>query len=367
MSVFLLHFRTAWNDHFPATTTTYLNQQTYTSRPSPSGSNVYVSNCLFISISSTSGNGGALYLLSVAYFLVESTSFFSCKTSSGSGGAIFFQNTGSGQSVLYEVCCYDCSSNNRGLFARIDVNNAASSKNYFNYSSISCCVNENSNSQQILRLIYGKIYCPSVNISQNKCVYISNICCDPFSDSNSVICSLSYSSFTDNIANEYICIYLWTEGAKSEIKSCNILRNTQVSSSYGTFYTCENLMIKDSCILENKATYIFYQSSSSYTITLSNCTVDKTTYNQNLVTQSIATKSFILALNPMSTLNCNSEYDAVGTLTPIIQTPSSSKKQRVYYSCGNSFYKYQLRYLISLISIFLFNIIHLYDSNDPFY
>jgi hypothetical protein len=364
--VFLLNFRTAWTDHFPATTTTNLNKQTYTSRPSPSGSNVYVSNCLFKSISSTSGDGGALSLTSVTYFLVESTSFFSCKTSSTYGGAIYFSNSDS-QSVLYEVCGYDCCSNHLGIFAWIEINNAASSKNYFNYSSISRCVNENSDTQQILRLINGKIYCPSVNISMNKCGSHSGIFCNSFSDSNSVFCSLIYSSFTDSIANWYICICLWTGGAKSEIISCNILRNTQVSSSYGTFYTCENLMIKDSCILENKATYIFYQSSSSYTITLSNCTVDKTTYNQNLVTQSIATKSFILALNPMSTLNCNSEYDAVGTLTPIIQTPSSSKKQRVYYSCGNCFYKYQLRYLISLISVFLFNIIHLYDSNDPFY
>jgi hypothetical protein len=106
MSVFLLHFRTAWKDHFTATTTTNLSQQTYTSRQSPSGSNVYVSNCLFKSISSTS-NGGALSVTSVTYFLVESTSFFSCRTSSGYGGAIYFSYS-SDQSVLHNVCGYDC-------------------------------------------------------------------------------------------------------------------------------------------------------------------------------------------------------------------------------------------------------------------
>jgi thioredoxin 1 len=340
MSVFLLNFRTAWNDHFPATTTTNLSQQTYTSRPSPSGSNAYVSNCLFKSISSTSGDGGALSLTSVTYFLVESTSFFSCRTSGTYGGAIYFYNRNNGQSVLYEVCGYDCYSNPYALFARIDVNNAASSKNYFNYSSISCCVNENSNSELVLRLIYGKIYCPSINISMNKCVvHHSSICCDPFSDSNSVICSLSYSSFTDNTANQGVCICFWTTGAKSEIKNCNILRNTQVSSSHGTIYTNGYLTIDDSCILENKATYIFSQYSSSYTITLSNCTVDSTSNNGYLTTQNTAIKSFILALNHMSTLNCNSEYDSAGTLTPIMQIPSSSKKQRVYYSFVKCFYQ----------------------------
>ena len=126
MSVFLLYFRTTWNDHFPTNTTTYLNKQTFTSRPSPSGSNVYVSNCLFIS----SSYGSALYLTSVTYFLVESSSFFSCKTSDYWGGAIYFDNTNSGQSVLYEVCGYDCNTNMHGQFAYIVINNAASSKNY---------------------------------------------------------------------------------------------------------------------------------------------------------------------------------------------------------------------------------------------
>jgi hypothetical protein len=365
--VFLLHFRTAWNDHFPATTTTNLSQQMYTSRQSPSGSNVYVSNCLFKSISSTSGNGGALSLTSMTYFLVESTSFFSCKTSGDWGGAVYFSNINSGQSVLYEVCGYDCCSNIHGQFASTEIKNVASSKNCVNYSSISRCVNENLNSKYILRLYNGKINCPSVNTSQNKCQQYSGISCYPFSDLNYVICSLSYSSFTDNIANQYVCFYLWTAGAKSEIKCCNILRNTQSSSSPGIIRTIQNLMIKDSCILENKATYIFYHENSNYMITRSNCTVDSTSKYGNLVTQNTVTKSFILALNHMSAVLCHAEYDPVGTLTPIIQISSSSKKLRVYCSCGNTFYQYQLRYLISLVSVFLFNFIHLYDSSDLFY
>jgi hypothetical protein len=341
---YIMHFRTAWNDYFPETSPTNTNNsQTCTSRQNPSGTSVYVSNCLFRSITS-SNVGGALCCTSAMRFLVESTSFFSCKTSS-KFGAVYFQNDDS-QSVLYEVCGYDCcTTNSNGYqFAYIRVGNVTSNKNYANYSSISRCVNENSNADCILGLCFGKTFCPSVNLSLNKCGYHSAIACWPTSDSNYVASSLKYSSFTDNNAISNNCILLNRGGAKSEIKSCNILRNTQGSlGSYGTIYSNENLMIYDSCILENTATNIFYQHSSSYTTTLSNCTVDKTTYNQNLVTQNAVSKSFILALNHMSTENCHAGYDSAGYLTPNIQTPSRSKKQIFCYTCKNFLYHPHLR------------------------
>jgi predicted outer membrane repeat protein len=363
--MFLLHSKTAWNDFFPGTSPTNLPSQTYTYRPTPSGSNVYVLNCLFSSITST-GHGGALYCTSISYLLVESTSFFSCKTS-GQGGAIYFSNS-SGQYVLHEVCGYDCctTDSSNSNFVYTSVKNDVSSKNYINYSSISRCVNENS--WCTLYLNNGKNFCPSVNTSNNKCNG-EFFLCFPLSYSNTVTCSLSYSSFADNYATNHVCIALWTSGAEYEIKSCNILRNTQSDlNSYGTIATNGNMKILDSCILENKADYIFYQhSSSSYRITLSNCTVDKTTNNGYLITQNTVTKSFILALNHLSTQNCRSEYDAAGTLTPIIQTPSSTKVQKYYYTCQK--YRFQLRDedIVSLFSILFFNIIHLDASIDPFY
>jgi hypothetical protein len=360
MSVFPKHFKTTWNDHFPETNLPNYNSQTYTSRQSPSGTNVYVSNCLFISITSSSA-GSALYCTSVTYFLVESTSFFSCKTSSNHHGAIYFYNSG-GQSVLYEVCVYDCCTTGGGYnyqFGYIQVGNLATSKNYVNHSSISRCVNEISSSWHILGLCYGKTFCPSVNISLNKCYYSSAIACWPTSDSNCVTGSLTYSSFTDNNAIMDSCIWLDRGGANFEIKNCNILRNTQGSlDTHGTILTSEKLIISDSCILENIANRIFHQVSSSYTTTLSNCTVDKTTYNQNLVTQNTVTKSFILALNHISTQNCHSQYDSVGYLTPIIQTPSPSKKQIRCCTCGNFFDLPQQKNIVSLISVFIFNFIH---------
>jgi hypothetical protein len=158
---------------------------------------------------------------------------------------------------------------------------------------------------------------------------------------------------------------LGTSGAKNEIKSCNIIRNTQVTlSSGGTIYSNGNLMIEDSCILKNQANYILY--ANSITITLSKCTVDSTSKYGSVVTQNTVTKSFILALNHMSTQNCHSEYDSDGILTPIIQTPSSSNKQKHCYT-GERFFCQPQGSFVSLSNLFIFTFIHPGTSSDPWY
>jgi hypothetical protein len=157
MLTLLIQIRTAWNDYFTGTVTP---QQTklYTSTQTLSGTNVYFLDCLFRSITS-SNYGGAFYCTSVTYLLVESSSFFSCKTSNNHGRAIFFQNS-NGQCVLHEVFGYDsCSTRSVTSyyqFAYIQVNDAASSKNYMNYSSIVRCVNLRSDSHYTLGLFLWK-------------------------------------------------------------------------------------------------------------------------------------------------------------------------------------------------------------------
>jgi hypothetical protein len=244
------------------------------------------------------------------------------------------------------------------------VNNGVSSKNYVNYSSISRCIN--TNRWHTMYLHSGKICFTSVNSSINK-YYGRSIFCYPFCDLNSVTCSLSYSSFADNIAAYYNCIFLYRSGAKYEIKSCNILRNVQGDlNSEGTIYTEGYLTIYDSCILENRANRNFQQGSSSYTITLTNCTVDSTSNNGYLTTKNTVTKSFILALNYMSNLICHAEYDSAGTLTPIIQH-QSSKNHKYYFTYVNCFSQYHPRIFFSLLGVFIFNFIHLDVSFNPLY
>jgi hypothetical protein len=367
MLTFRIHIRTAWVDYFTGSPTLIQSKELGTQQ-TLSDTSVHVSNCLFRSITS-GGNGGALSCsTSVTYFLVESSSFFSCKASGGYGGAIYFESS-NGQSVLYEVCGYDCyltytSSNSRGHFSYIQVKDVITSKNYINYSSITRCGIDNSYSWYTLRNNNGKICCPSVNVSMNKCYDYSGIYCYPYSDSTSGTCLLSYSTFVDNIAIGYTCFWFARSGPNYEIKSCNILRNTQGTlGSQGTINTNGNLMIEDSCILENNANCIFYQGSS-YTITVSNCTVDKTTSYGSFKIKNTVTKSFIFALNHMSTQNCHSEYDSAGTLTPILQSPSSSKKQIQCFTINKFLHQCRLSDVVLLTSFLIFYLIHPYTSGD---
>jgi hypothetical protein len=364
MLAFVLCVRSSWDDYYSVGS--YPISKTYTSRQTFSGTYVYISNCLFRSIVSSS-NGGALHCTSLTYLLIELTSFFSCKTSTNCGGAIYFYNTNNGQCVLHEVCGNDCyttyTSGSNSQFCRIEVSTSVSSKNYVNYSSIVRCANEISNTWQMMCQINGKQCYPSVNISMNKCFGRAGIHFQPSSDSTSVTCLMTHSSLADNNSTGYNCVSLWIEAAKYEFNSCNIIRNTQVYlNSEGTIYTYGNLKIENSCILENKATYIFY-AVSPCTVTLSNCTVDNTAKTGNFVLQNTITKSFILALDHMSTRDCHSGYDAVGTLTPIVQH-TSSKNQIYLCTCRNFFNQPLLSDIVSLLNILIFNFIHPYASID---
>ena len=175
----------------------------------------------------------------------------------------------------------------------------------------------------------------------NKCQRFAGICCNPFSDSSS--CSLSYSSFTDNNALRDICIQL-DGGTNYEMACCDILRNEQSSSSHGVIYATRNLMIKDSCILENKATNIFYASS---TITISNCTIDNITNYGSLTVQNTVTKSFILELKHIYTRNCHSEYGAVEYSTKKLFCYTG--KMNHYQARISDFFSFNCLFMITFI------------------
>jgi hypothetical protein len=357
----------SWIEYFSGSpTATTLYSAEYNSRQNPSVTNVYVLNCLFRSISSTSDGGALCCSSSVSYFLVESSSFFSCKTSAYGGGAIYFSNTNNGQCVFYGVCGNDCystytGSKPHGQFVFVQVNDGASRKNYVNYSSVARCIAASSTAYCTLYLCYGKILCPSVNSSLNKCYGYSGILYWPFRDSSSFTCSLTYSSLADDIATNHICVGFNNIDSKYEMKCCNILRNSQTSSSHGVIYTNGNLKIEDSCILENRGTYIIY-ISSSYPLILSNCTIDTTTNYGSINIQNTVTKSFILGLNHISTQNCNSEYDSIGTLSAVPYVSHSTKKE-FYHTCKSDS---QGRISISctIIWLLVFTFIHLNPSID---
>jgi hypothetical protein len=337
----LFNIRTAWNDYFTGTPTR-IQKSEYLTRQNYSDTSVHVSNCLFRSITSISGSGGALSCTSVTYLLVESTSFFSCNKNYSSGGAIYFSNSKNSECVLHEVCGYDCystySSYSTGQFAQIKVYNGILNKNYVDYSSISRCVNTISNAWSNLNLRGGKVCCSSVNMSMNKCDVRPAIDCDSYGSSDSPTCSVTFSSFADNIAIRAISIFFSSGGSAYVIKSCNIIRNSNSEISSGIVHSWKNLTIEDSCIIENNANIIF-SVASTFTITLSGCTLDKTTSSGTLTIQNTVTKSFVLALNHMSTRNCPAENDYLGMSIVFIQPLSFSNNQKLCHTRERFFYK----------------------------
>jgi predicted outer membrane repeat protein len=343
--------RTGWSDFFEGYPSTTLVPKEYTSNQTLSGTNVYVLNCVFSKCTSTE-HGGAISCKSASFMLIESSSFFTCNTSQRYGGAVYFQNS-SCECVLYKVCANDCLSTNTnvssyGQFLYTEVKNGVFVKNYVNYSSISRCVNDIPNSWYTLYLNNGKTFVTSVNISKNKCGHRSGICCWPHTNSSYITCSLSYSSFTDNRASGFNCIYFQKTIPKNEIICCNILRNSHDSITNGIIDAYGNSTIDNSCILGNRAEFTFRTYSSTYTITLTNCTIDKTaTINGVLIIQSPITNVFIHTLDHLSTRNCHAEYDSLEALT--------SKKM---YTCNVFFYQPRLVDFVSLISIFIFNFIN---------
>ena len=194
--------------------------------------NIYIVNCYFHDMSGVT-YGGAVYISSgtfsshsVYYLLIETCTFVNCQCSS-QGGAIYSRY---GNNVLHNVCGTDCQSTNGNEgFALLDGSSSTSidTKNYVNESSIANCVASN---YYTMYHYYGNIQYKSVNLSNNNAYSYSAIYCYPNQkDGNGIATSISYSSFSNNTATSYYCIYLdyYSSANQYEINMSNIIYNEQ--------------------------------------------------------------------------------------------------------------------------------------------
>ena len=78
-------------------------------------------NC-FISVISSSGHGGAIYIDNTTLSLIcKDTTFYECMTSNGQGGAIYFTN---GLNIqIYRICALYCRATPHFQFAYFQTNN----------------------------------------------------------------------------------------------------------------------------------------------------------------------------------------------------------------------------------------------------
>ena len=125
--------------------------------------------------------------------------------------------------VLNNVCGYECSASYES-FIWVTSDDSTRTKNYVFQSSVANC--EASTSYTMFHY-YGNILYKSVNLSDNNANYYSAIDCRPNQkDENNIGISISYSSFSNNSAKTYYCIYLeyYSSSANQyEINMSNII------------------------------------------------------------------------------------------------------------------------------------------------
>ena len=297
------------------------NARIKTSQNFSSSTNIYVFGCEFVECSSSSSAGGAIRVSSSSStkMLVEKSTFYRCKTTGYYSGAISFGTEGN--CVLSEICSFECctTTDHQFQFAKIWCTNSKEYINRLNDSTISRSINDNSGTS--FDPYHGVVTLTNNNFSLNNCKF--RPCCwlDPTEETTFTYC---YNTDSNNTAELWQITVFVNYNGGFEIKFCNIIKNEILNRTAegGIIYTNRNLTIRDSCILENKATCILYEDSYSryrYTITVSNCTLDEDfeLKKESYVTiTNKAKSSFIHALNHLSTGNCEAKYDVVGSLTP---------------------------------------------------
>ena len=224
-------------------------------------SNFYITNCYFHNIS-TQSDGGVIFSESLSQLLVETSTFISCSTSKD-GGVIYASQ---GDCVIHEVCGIECHAY-RYSFSDVWAQSSTENINYVHDSSVAYC---NSEDEDINYHLYGYINIKSFNSSHNTATRYSSLRCFSGTKKDNIGNSISYSSFVDNNATQYYCIYLSNYASLTE--SSNIINNHQKEpGNNGLIYTYYNSKMSKCCIIDNSEIPIF--QSGFQTLTLSECTI----------------------------------------------------------------------------------------------
>jgi hypothetical protein len=303
----------AWTDYYSGSGTLYQQQ---TTRLTSFSGTAYIKNCFFNGLSTTDQAGAiSCYSSSSLLMLIESSTFINVQGASY-GGAIYFSY--SGQYVSVKVCGYGCkSTSSHSQFEYVQVTNGISSRNEVHDSSI-CGTNQPSQNYEMLHH-YGKIIIDQTNFSSNSCRYGAPIHSNPSSNGNYVASTISYTTVANNVVASGMCIVLESSNLH-EVYSCNFISNTDQSSNNGLMIVSGSLNLRDSCILNNSATYVI-RNSGGKSITVTNCTMDSTSKFSGTVTISSTPKtSFINRIDHIETALCFSKYDSIGSLTVVPNT-----------------------------------------------
>ena len=256
----------SWNDFYGENSpeSSFKSQKFETNNQTTSAASLHISCCSFINCKNSQGAGGGIFVSSSSKkILVEETTFSSCEATSGEGGGVYY--SGEGSSIFYRVCSYQCKASSGKHFCSI--------KTCYNNSMIDCSVSYTNNSSQnyAVYLYEGKIYVSLINSSNNK-VYRFQFSVHPRLDSFSSNCLIKHSNFACNLMEGCICVEYRGNGP-AEMRTCNVIKNSQGNTYHGAVYSNVNLYVYDSCVIENNIPYSF-STDNGGDIRLYNTTFD---------------------------------------------------------------------------------------------
>lgn len=158
-------------------------------------------------------------------------------------------------------------------------------------------------------MYYGQCGIFNSNISKNSVYWFSG-----FSVSNAKgECTINFTTFKDNYAAEYICLYHRSspEGSFKDYK-CNIANNSQESKSYGIVHSYDEVTVENCTILGpygNGKPFSFERANKD-SFFIINCHVDSlelATPGGTFSTSNIIFTSVLNTLSHLSTFKCEAK------------------------------------------------------------
>ena len=293
----------SWSDFYSEevlpSSVIYHRNSTFNSTSSKLISNtddLYISQCTFYDMSSTT-DGGAIYSSILnAHILVESSIFQNCSTLGTCTAAI---RVNGGNCAITHVCGTFCKAKVNDGFCSVSTNENIKTNVVLDSSVCHC----ESGSAYTMVHRDGYIQIKSLNVSHNfagKQASALESIPNKINPKTGLGTLISYSSIVNNTANERLCLLL-SSTFDHELRNSNFLSN----SGADAIKVSSSTNIKLCAILDNKNTPIFIGS-----ITLINCTVSKDQLKDSTPNiDNIHISSFIHALPFIETGNCINKFD----------------------------------------------------------
>jgi len=225
--------------------------------------NFYFHSCLFSNLSSSTG-GSAIYMSSIEpKLLIELCTFHQCKTVGNAdelhGGAVFISFFTQGDSVLNNICVYECNLVNSkttvssmGLFALLLVKQGK--KNEIHMASITGTDSgDATNAYAVLYMENGIQMVENINSSANTATYVSFLL--------SVVptmCTVQYANLVRNVAKKGILFYSERCSIEGYFVLSNVISNVQNEAKRHLIRAYNSTTYVSDCHFYNNNEYLFY-------------------------------------------------------------------------------------------------------------